>query len=70
MGWLGNLGNALISCVSKPIEVLCDWASNHLKKEHMRDMNQSKLDHQRNMDTLTAQSSMNSKLKNLSLNTN
>ena len=32
MGWLGNLGNALISCVSKPIEVFCDWASEPLKE--------------------------------------
>lgn len=57
MGWLGNLGNALISCVSKPIEVLCDWASEPLKERaHERHESSQNSDHRRNMDTLTAQS--------------
>lgn len=57
MGWLGNLGNALISCVSKPIEVLCDWASEPLKERaYERHESSQNSDHQRSMNILTAQS--------------
>lgn len=57
MGWLGNIGNALLSCVSKPIEVLCDWASEPLKqRSYERIESAQDSAHQRNMDTLTAQS--------------
>lgn len=57
MGILGKLGNALLSCVSKPIEVLCDWASEPLKqRSHERTESAQDSAHQRNISTLTAQS--------------
>lgn len=57
MGWLSNVGNALLSCVSKPIEVLCDWASEPLKtRSHERTESSQDSAHKRNIDTLTAQS--------------
>ncbi|MCZ3384885.1 hypothetical protein O3S68_21615 [Kosakonia sp. SOY2] len=57
MGWLGNIGNALLGCISKPIEVLCDWASEPLKtRAHERSESSQDSAHQRSIDTLTAQS--------------
>jgi len=57
MGLFSNIGNALLGCISKPIEVLCDWASEPLKaREHDRNESAQNSAHQRNIDTLTAQS--------------
>ena len=37
MGWASRLGSALLGCISKPVEVLCDWASEPLKtRSHER----------------------------------
>ncbi|WP_323665482.1 hypothetical protein [Pectobacterium punjabense] len=57
MGWLSSIGNALLGCISKPIEVLCDWASEPLKtRSHERSESSQDSAHKRNIDTLTAQS--------------
>lgn len=57
MGWLSKVGGALLNCISKPVEVLCDWASEPLKsRSHDRSESARDSAHQRNMETLTAQS--------------
>lgn len=57
MGWLSRMGGALLDCISKPVEVLCDWASEPLKsRSHDRDESARDSAHRRNMETLTAQS--------------
>ncbi|MFS6803894.1 hypothetical protein WKE96_13610 [Edwardsiella tarda] len=64
MGWFSNIGNAILSCISKPIDVLCDWASEPLKnRDYERDESSKKAAHQRNIDTLTAQSRVEHELK-------
>ncbi|EGU33813.1 hypothetical protein VIBRN418_15913 [Vibrio sp. N418] len=56
MGFLSKIGGALLSCISKPVEVLCDWASEPLKgRSHDRSESARDSAHQRNMETLTAQ---------------
>jgi|APCry4251928382_1046606.scaffolds.fasta_scaffold34022_3 Holliday junction resolvase-like predicted endonuclease len=64
MSWIKNLGNALISCVSKPIDVLCDWASEPLKsRSHDRSESSRAADHNRSMDSMTAQAKSEHELK-------
>lgn len=57
MGWLSRMGGALLDCISKPVEVLCDWASEPLKsRSHDRGESARDSAHRRNMETLTVQS--------------
>ncbi|WP_311749330.1 hypothetical protein [Proteus terrae] len=57
MSWLSKIGGALLNCVSKPIEVLCDWATEPLKtNDHNRSESAKSSAHQRDIERLTAQS--------------
>lgn len=57
MGLFSRIGGALLNCISKPVDVLCDWASEPLKaRSYERSEAARESAHQRNMDTLTAQS--------------
>lgn len=57
MGIFSRIGGALLSCISKPVDVLCEWASEPLRtRSHERSEAARESAHQRNMDTLTAQS--------------
>lgn len=56
MGIFSRIGGALLNCISKPVDVLCEWASEPLKsKYHERSESSRESEHKRNMDTLTAQ---------------
>lgn len=56
MKWLGKVGDALLSCISKPVEVLCDWASEPLKtRSHNRSESARKSAHERSVEASTAQ---------------
>ncbi|MEZ9399647.1 hypothetical protein AB4218_25160 [Vibrio splendidus] len=56
MGWASRLGSALLSCVSKPVEVLCDWASEPLKtRSHERSESSRQSEHDRKMESMSAQ---------------
>lgn len=56
MGWASRLGSALLGCISKPVEVLCDWASEPLKtRSHERGEASRQSEHERSIDSMTAQ---------------
>lgn len=64
MSWISQLGGALLSCISKPVEVLSDWASEPLKTR-MHERNETALDsaHKRNMDVLTVKARSEHEIK-------
>lgn len=57
MSWFSKFGSAVLDCVSKPIDVLCDWASEPLRtRAHDRSESEKDSEHKRNIEILTAQS--------------
>lgn len=64
MSWISKVGNALIGCISKPVEVLCDWASEPLKsRSHDRVESARDSAHHRSMEALTAKSRSDHEIK-------
>ncbi|KGK21879.1 hypothetical protein DC58_13980 [Vibrio navarrensis] len=56
MGIFSRIGGALLNCISKPVDVLCEWATEPLKaRSHERSESSRESEHRRNMDILTAQ---------------
>lgn len=56
MGIFSRVGGALLNCISKPVDVLCEWATEPLKsRSHERSESSRESEHRRNMDILTAQ---------------
>lgn len=64
MGWASKLGGALLDCISKPVDVLCDWASEPLKRRsHDRSEASKASAHKREMDSINAQAKSDSEIK-------
>ncbi|NOF41811.1 hypothetical protein [Vibrio cholerae] len=56
MSIFSRLGGALLNCISKPVDVLCELATEPLKnRSHERSEYSRESEHRRNMDILTAQ---------------
>lgn len=64
MTFIKKLGNAVVDCISKPIDVLCEWASEPLKaNSHEREEYSKQADHDRNMEATTAQARVHHEIK-------
>ncbi len=51
MSWLSKLGGALVDCISKPIDALCEWATEPLEsRRHDRNESARASSHQREVE--------------------
>lgn len=69
MGILSQIGSALLNCISKPVDALCEWAKEPLKdREYRREEASKESEHKRNMDVLTAKKRVEHELRMSELN--